>query len=140
MGFKLTKSGVSPINDKVQGITERLRPKNLKELRSCLGAVNQLNNFIPELATLCAPFRSILKRDAEWKWEKEHEEAFKKVSQEVKNVTELTHFKRDRPLRVICDASKEGLGAVLQQCVSYASRFLSEFEANFSINEIDIQQ
>ena len=41
LGFKLTNSGISPINSKVQGITEKLRPTNLKELRSFLGAVNQ---------------------------------------------------------------------------------------------------
>ena len=43
LGFKLTKSGASPVIIKVQGVTERLRPTNLKELRSYMGAVNQLN-------------------------------------------------------------------------------------------------
>ena len=45
LGFKLPNLGVSPVNNKVQGITERLRPSNLKELRSYLGAVNQLNKL-----------------------------------------------------------------------------------------------
>ena len=59
-------------------------------------------------------------------------------------VAELTHFKRNEPLRTICDASKHGLGAVLQQCeehqwkpISYASRFLTDFEATYSINELE---
>ena len=39
-GVKFTNSGVSPIIDKVQGITEKMRPTNLKELRSYSGAVN----------------------------------------------------------------------------------------------------
>ena len=34
LGFELTNSGVSPANNKMQGITERLRTTNLKELRS----------------------------------------------------------------------------------------------------------
>ena len=33
LGFKLTNSGISPINSKVQGVTEKLRPTNLNELR-----------------------------------------------------------------------------------------------------------
>ena len=66
-GFKMTESKVFPINDKVQGITERLRPTNLKELRSYLDAVNQLNKFIPGLAAECCPFRDILKKkEANW--------------------------------------------------------------------------
>ena len=65
LGFKLTSSGISPIITKVQGIFDKLRPTNLKELRSFLGVVNQFNRFVPDLATICFPFRSILKRDAE---------------------------------------------------------------------------
>ena len=36
-----------PVNSKIQGISERLRPNILKELRSFLGAVNQLNKVVP---------------------------------------------------------------------------------------------
>ena len=65
LGYKLTRTGISPVNAKSQGISERLRPTNLKQLRSFLGAVNQFNNFIPNLAAISFPFRSISKRDAE---------------------------------------------------------------------------
>ena len=145
LGFNLTNSGISPINSKVQGITEKLRPTNLKELRSFLGAVNQFNRFVPDLATICFPFRSILKKEANWEWNEEHEKAFKRVNKEVRKVAELTHFKRNKELRIICDASKQGLGAVLQQKekegwkpISYASRFLTELEAKYSINELEL--
>ena len=66
LGYKLTRTGISPVNTKSQGISERLRPTNLKQLRSFLGAVNQFNKFIPNLALISNPFRSILKKDAEW--------------------------------------------------------------------------
>ena len=111
----MTNSGISPINSKVQGITEKLRPTNLKELRSFLGAVNQFNRFVPDLATICFPFRSILKKEANCEWNEEHEKAFRRVNKEVRQVAEITHFKRNKELRIICDASKQGLGAVLQQ-------------------------
>ena len=71
LGFKLPEKGISLIYTKVQGITEKLRPTNLKELRSFLGAVNQFNKFIPDLATICSPFRSILEKDATWNWNNE---------------------------------------------------------------------
>ena len=66
LGYKLTRTGISPVNTKSQGISERLRSTNLKQLRSFLGAVNQFNEFIPNLALISHPFRSILKKDAEW--------------------------------------------------------------------------
>ena len=145
LGFKMRKDGISPVNTKVQAITEKLRPENLKELRSFLGAVNQFNKFIPDVASICFPFRSILEKVATWKWTPEHETAFIRVNNEVKKAAELTHFKRNKPLRIICDASKQGLGAVLQQCeenerkpISYASRFLTELETKYSINELEL--
>ena len=81
-----------------------------------MGAVNQFNKLIPDLASICFPFRTILKKDAPWTWTKDHEKAFIGVNQEVEKVAELTHFKRNKPLLIICEASKQGLGAVLQQC------------------------
>ena len=115
----------------------------MREFRSFLGAVNQLNTFVPDLAINCAPIRSLLKKEAEWKWTREYETAFLKLNQEVKRITELTHFQKDKKLRNICDASKQGLGAVLQlqqsnqewKPVSFASRFLTYFESKYSINE-----
>ena len=94
LGFILTSSGISPNNSKVKGISDKLRPSNLKELRSLLGAVNQFNRFVPDLATICFPLRSILKRDAEWNWNEDNEVSSKKVNKEVKTVAELPHFKK----------------------------------------------
>ena len=67
LGYELSGEGISPVNGKVQGITGLLRPGNLRELRPFLGAVNQLNEFVPDLVNICTPFRSILKKEAEWK-------------------------------------------------------------------------
>ena len=146
LGFKLTRTGISPINTKAQGISDRLRPTNLKQLRSFLGAVNQFNKFIPNLASISFPFRTILKKDAEWTWNIEHENAFVKINDEIKGVVELSHFKRNQEIRIICDASKKGLGAVLQKSqtngewrpICFASRFLTDFESKYSINELEL--
>ena len=115
LGFKFSRTGISPINTKSQGSSERLRLTNLKQLRSFLGAVNQFKNFIPSLASISFPFRSILKKDAEWEWNKNHQKEFVQINKEIKNVVELSHFKRNQEIRIICDASKSGIGAVLQQ-------------------------
>ena len=62
LGYKLSRTGISPSNTKSQGISERLRPTNLKQLRSFLGAVHQFNIFISRLATITFPLSSILKK------------------------------------------------------------------------------
>ena len=146
LGYKLKRTVISPVNAKSQGISERLRPTNLKQLRSFLGAVNQFNKFMPNLAAISFPFRSISKKIAEWTWNTDHETAIKKINEEIKKVVELSHFKRNQEIRIICNASKQGSGAVLQQNQSlgewkpicFASRFLRKFEAIYSINELEL--
>ena len=146
LGYKMTKTGISPVNAKAQGISDRLRPNNFKQLRSFFGAVNQFKKVIPNLASISIPFRTNLKKDAEWIWNGEHEKAFVKINDEIKRVVELSHFKRNQEIRIICDASKQGLGAVLQQSqanggwkpICFASRFLTNFEAKYFISELKL--
>ena len=81
LGFTLSQTGIKPINSKVQARTEKLTPRSLKELRSYLGAVNQLNRFIPNLAQVCHELRPLLKKDQSWKWEEKHDEAIQEIKE-----------------------------------------------------------
>ena len=62
LGYKITRTGSSPIITKAQGISDKLRPTNLKQLRSFLGADNHFNKFIPNLVAISFAFRTILKK------------------------------------------------------------------------------
>ena len=110
LGYKLTQTGISPINTKIQAITEKLKPEDLNELRSYLGAVNQTNRYIPNLAQLCFKLRPSLKKDKPWNWDESHEEAFKEINKQVQKVVEVGHFKKSENIRIFCDDSKTGLG------------------------------
>ena len=114
-----------------------------------MGAVNQLNRFIPNLAELCHELGPLLKKDQPWEWEEKHDKAIQKINEKLKQVTEVGHFKRSCPIRIICDASNLGLGAVLQQNdgdgnennwrpIHFATRFLTPLESKYSINELEL--
>ena len=115
LAYRLSAVGIKPIEGKVQAITDKLRSKNLKHSRSFMEAINQMNRFIANSANLCAPLIPLLKKDNELKRENKNEPAFLKTNQVMKEITEIKHFKRDLPLAIICDASKQGPGTVLQQ-------------------------
>ena len=69
-----------------------------------------------------------------------------KINDETKRVVERPHLKRNQEVRILSDASKHGLGAVLQQShihgewkrICFASVFLPIFDAKFSIIELKI--
>ena len=116
----------------------------MKNLRSFMGEINQMNRVIPALAHLFAPLRPLLRKDNKWKWDEEHEDAFKQIESAMRKITKIKHFQRDVPTRIICDACKEGLGTILQQkqnteweTTHYASRLLTEYKRKYSINELE---
>ena len=146
LGFDISEKGVKPHNEKTQGISGKMKPKNLKDLRSYLGAVNQLIKFIPGLAQLTEPFRDLLKTDGNWEWKEKHDIAFDQVQKSLQNIIKLSHFNRENKLRIICDASHQGLGALLLQekgekeweLISCASRYLRNYEIKYSTNELEL--
>ena len=138
VGYKISSKGIKPINEKVQAITEKMKPKNLTELRSYLGAVNQLSRFIPNLAMKTEPFRDLLKHSDKWTWNEKHDRAFRVVQNALSEIAAVSHFDKALKIRIMCDVCREGIGSVLQQKtkegwwkpIAYASRFLRPHEEN----------
>ena len=52
LGYNLSAAGMKPVDEKVQAITEKLRPGILQDLRSLMEAINQMIKFIPNMANL----------------------------------------------------------------------------------------
>ena len=60
LGFKISNSGVKPLVGKSDSIKSLPKPKNISELRSFFGSINQYNKFVPNLTTLSSPLRPLL--------------------------------------------------------------------------------
>ena len=78
-----------------------------------MGAINKTNCIIRNLAKLCVPFLPFLSKDTKWEWKDEHDRDFEEIKNTILRITEIERFKWDEALRTVCDASKEGLRAVL---------------------------
>ena len=145
LGVKISKSGITPLFDKSKAIKDLPIPKNLKELRSFFGSINQYIKFVPNLASLGSPLRPLLNKKSIFQWNDDHTKAFEKIKEEIVNLTENTHFDVKRKTRVKTDASHNGLGASLEQLhgndwktISFASRFLNPHESKYSTNELEL--
>ena len=135
LGYKITQEGICPLKGKIESIRDQQSPKNLKQLRSLMGAAHQLNRYIKGLAQFCDPFRTILSKEKNYERTEEHEKAFKTLKSEVKKITQVAHFDSLANSSITCDASREGLGAVFEQFlggerkpIAFASRFLNASE------------
>ena len=112
-------------------------PTDKKGVERLLGTVNYLGKFIPNLATIMQPIRTLLRNDTDFQWSFEQGKAF----QEIKNILTkeggpvLKYFDVTKPITISCDAPPTGLGAVLLQeesPVAYTSRSLTDSESRYA--------
>lgn len=140
LGHVIDEQGLHPTEEKVKAIKEAPRPKNISELRAFLGIINYYGKFLPNLSTQLAPLHELLQKKAKWSWKEKQDNAFQAAKEALQANSLLVHYDSTKPLVLACDASPQGLGAVLSHItsdgtdrpVAYASRTLSPAERNYS--------
>ena len=121
-GFLLGEDSIQPTPKYIQNILEFPTPKNISDVRSWFGLINQVAYAFSK-GTIMAPFREFLKPDTKFGWTQEIDEAFN--SSKVENVRLVKDgVKIFDPELVTClstDFCKTGLGWILQQKVCKCS-------------------
>ena len=62
MGHKIDQKGIRPLQDKLKAIQELKEPKNVKELKSFLGAIQYLLKYIENLSDQTDLLTQLLKK------------------------------------------------------------------------------
>lgn len=140
LGHVIDASGLHKSPDKLRAIEEAPAPVNVSQLRSFLGLVNYYARFVPNLATILHPLNAMLQKEVKWKWSLECEKAFQEAKAQLLTPSVLTHYDSRLPVRLACDASPYGVGAVLshmmpdgqERPIAFASRTLSKSEQNYA--------
>jgi hypothetical protein len=89
-------------------------PKTLTELRGFLGMCTYYRKFVKGFSQLCAPLTGLTKKGA-FKWDEEAQMMMEKMKKVMSMcpVLDLPDF--SLPFTLDCDASGEGIGAILMQ-------------------------
>jgi hypothetical protein len=135
MGHILSESGLKADPAKLKAILEMPTPKDKEGVRQFLGFIQNLAKFIPNLSQVDGPIRILLKSDIEFAWNSEQETSFTELKRLCSTPPVLAFYDVHKKVEIECDASKDGLGAVLLQdgrVVAYASRALPEAEKRYA--------
>ena len=92
LGYYVNQKGVRPIRDKTEAITKLEAPKNVKELKTLLGFIQHLSQFINSLSKKTDGMRKLLKKDTKWDWTSKIDEDFEKLKKEIVEAPCLAHF------------------------------------------------
>ena len=105
-GFVVSDKGVTADPDKVAAIRDFPAPKNVTEVCSFLGLVQQLSHFTPDLAHMTVAIRSLLKKNIAFNWLPVHDNEFITVKSSLCSPVLVEPFDPTLPTELLTDASK----------------------------------
>ncbi|KAK3793006.1 hypothetical protein RRG08_032268 [Elysia crispata] len=112
-GFKIDKEGLHKTQDKVDAILQAPVPENKTQLRSFLGLLNYYHKFLDNIAHIAQPMHELLQNNKPFVWSTDCNNAFLKAKELIASDKVLMRYTPELPLRLACDASPYGIGAVL---------------------------
>ncbi|PFX15397.1 Retrovirus-related Pol polyprotein [Stylophora pistillata] len=127
LGHVISAEAIRPDPDKVKAIADAPVPQNQAELRSFLGSITYLAQFVSNLATVITPLRYLTQKGVVWKWSTTESKAFEEVKELLIKVPCLAHYSLEAETKLVVDASCVLLQNVDSrwQPISYASRSLT---------------
>ena len=140
LGYHIDKYGLHAMPEKVAAIRDAPIPQNVKELRAFLGLVNYYGKFLQNLSTINQPLNRLLGQGVPWHWDRACAHAFEQLKSKLASTEVLAHYDPEQLVKLDCDASNYGIGAVLshvypdgsERPIAYASRTLSGAERNYA--------
>lgn len=146
LGFVVSVDGIKPDDEKLSAVQNWPEITNVRELRRFLGFTSFYRKFVKDYSKIAKPLndllighpsgkkqkgRSKIKSKIPWKWTAVEQKARDELIHRLTNPPILAYADYMLPFIVHCDASGDGLGAILYQkqdgherVIAYASRSL----------------
>ena len=115
MGNIISANGTSPDPENIEAIVNLPAPKNIREVKSFLGMVNQLSKFTKHLSDKTKPLRDLLSKNIFRTWSHAQESAFREIKECLISTSLLALYDVSWKTKVSSDASKYGIGDVVLQ-------------------------
>nr|GEU36238.1 hypothetical protein [Tanacetum cinerariifolium] len=110
------------------------------EIRQFLGLAGYYHRFIKDFSKIAKSLTILTQKDKKFVWGEDQEMAFEILKQKLYEAPILALPKGNNDFVVYCDASIQGLGAVLMQrekVIAYASRQLKPHEENYTTHNLE---
>jgi hypothetical protein len=140
LGHIISSEGIKPNSLKVKAVSEYPIPKNVDQLRTFLGIANYYRRYIKDFAKIAHCLTELTKKNKEWIWDNDQNEAFNALKNRLTSSPILGHPNLESGQYLIdTDASQYGVGAVLRQnqngidkVIAYTSQHLNDTQSKWS--------
>jgi hypothetical protein len=105
--FVITRNGIKPQPEKIQGILNRRKPKLQKEVQHFISMVNFYRDLYPKCAEILAPLTDRCVQNKKFYWSNEHDAAFTKIKEQIAQEAMLTYPQFDQLFTIYTDATRQ---------------------------------
>jgi hypothetical protein len=141
LGHVVNQKGIMVDPAKITAVMRWEVPKTPTEIRSFLGLAGYYRRFIKDFSRIALPLTKLTKKSTAFSWGEGQQKSFEELRRRLCEAPVLTLPEGIEDLVVYCDASHQGLGAVLMQrgkVIAYASRQLKTHEANYPTHDLEL--
>ncbi|GJW82186.1 reverse transcriptase domain-containing protein [Tanacetum coccineum] len=113
----------------------------MNQIRQFLGLAGYYRRFIEGFSKIAKSLTELTQKNKKYIWGEDQESAFQLLKQKLCEAPILALPEGNDDFVVYCDASHQGLGAVLMQrekVIAYASRQLKPHEENYTTHDLEL--
>ncbi|GJY45477.1 putative reverse transcriptase domain-containing protein [Tanacetum coccineum] len=141
LGHLIDSQGLHVDPAKIEAVKNWASPTTPIEIRQFLGLSGYYRRFIKDFSKIAKSLTELTQKNKKYIWGKDQETAFQLLKQKLCEAPILALPEGNDDFVVYCDASHQGLGAVLMQrekVIAYASRQLKPHEENYTTHDLEL--
>ncbi|GJX44433.1 putative reverse transcriptase domain-containing protein [Tanacetum coccineum] len=141
LGHLIDSQGLHVDPAKIEAVKNWTSPTTPTEIRQFLGLASYYRRFIKDFSKIAKSLTELTQKNKKYIWGKDQESAFQLLKQKLCEAPILALPEGNDDFVVYCDASHQGLGAVLMQrekVIAYASRQLKPNEENYTTHDLEL--
>ncbi|GKC96566.1 putative reverse transcriptase domain-containing protein [Tanacetum coccineum] len=141
LGHVIDSRGIHVDPAKIKAVKDWASPTTPTEIRQFLGLAGYYQRFIEGFLKIAKPLTELTQKNKKYIWGENQESAFQLLKQKLCEAPILALPEGNNDFVIYCDASHQGLGAVLMQrekVIAYASRQLKPHEENYTTHDLEL--
>ncbi|GJY49514.1 reverse transcriptase domain-containing protein [Tanacetum coccineum] len=141
LGHLINSQGLHVDPAKIEAVKNWASPTTPTKIRQFLGLAGYYRRFIKDFSKIAKSLTELTQKNKKYIWGEDQESAFQLLKQKLCEALILALPEGNNDFVVYCDASHQGLGAVLMQrekVIAYASRQLKPNEENYTTHDLEL--
>ncbi|GJW86912.1 putative reverse transcriptase domain-containing protein [Tanacetum coccineum] len=142
LGHVIDSQGLHVDPAKIEAVKNWEPPTTPTEVRQFLGLAGYYRRFIKDFSKIAKSLTELTQKNRKYIWGEKQESAFQLLKQKLCEALILSLPEGNNDFVIFCDASHQGLGAVLMQrekVIAYASRQLKPHEENYTTHDLELR-